>query len=311
MPQFEYFALDVNGKQRKGKLVADTQEQAAAELKKQGLFPTQLIDPEAKKRLQRRRAKRNGGIGSISIGAPVIKRKDLTVFTRQLATLLEAGLPLIRSLRTLERQAKNPAIKRIVGETADIVEGGSTFAEALSHNPRSFDRLYLNMVRAGEASGAMEAILGRLASFMEKAARIAHKVKSAMIYPAVVLTIALTVCAGLMIFIVPNFEKMFTEMLEGESLPSVTLFVIGISRDSVESHRKFAEKYDLPFILLSDPELQAIRAYGVWQEKKLYGKSSMGVVRTTFIIDESGAIAEVMPKVKPDTNAADVLALLK
>ena len=85
MPQFEYFALDVNGKQRKGKLVADTQEQAAAELKKQGLFPTQLIDPEAKKRLQRRRAKRNGGIGSISIGAPVIKRKDLTVFTRQLA----------------------------------------------------------------------------------------------------------------------------------------------------------------------------------------------------------------------------------
>ena len=87
--------------------------------------------------------------------------------------------------------------------------------------------------------------------------------------------------------------------------------VIGVSRDSVESHRQFAEKYKLPFILLSDPELRAIQAYGVWQEKKLYGKSSMGVVRTTFIIDESGAIAEVMPKVKPDTNAADVLALLK
>ena len=87
--------------------------------------------------------------------------------------------------------------------------------------------------------------------------------------------------------------------------------VIGISKDSAESHRKFAEKYKLPFILLSDPDLQAIRAYGVWQEKKLCGKSSMGVVRTTFIIDESGVIAEVMPKVKPDTNAADVLALLK
>ena len=91
----------------------------------------------------------------------------------------------------------------------------------------------------------------------------------------------------------------------------LNVIVIGISRDSVESHRKFAEKYNLPFILLSDPELQAIQAYGVWQEKKLYGKSSMGVVRTTFIIDESGVIAEVMPKVKPDTNAADVLALLK
>ena len=86
--------------------------------------------------------------------------------------------------------------------------------------------------------------------------------------------------------------------------------VIGISKDSVSSHEKFAEKYNLPFILLSDPELQAIQAYGVWQEKKLYGKTSMGVVRTTFLIDEKGIIVKVMPKVKPDTNAANVLALL-
>lgn len=86
--------------------------------------------------------------------------------------------------------------------------------------------------------------------------------------------------------------------------------VIGISKDSVASHSKFAEKYNLPFILLSDPELQAIRAYGVWQEKKLYGKTSMGVVRTTFIIDEQGNIARIMPKVKPDTNAEEVLAML-
>ena len=86
--------------------------------------------------------------------------------------------------------------------------------------------------------------------------------------------------------------------------------VIGISKDSVSSHEKFAGKYNLPFILLSDPELQSIQAYGVWQEKKLYGKTSMGVVRTTFLIDEKGIIVKVMPKVKPDTNAADVLALL-
>lgn len=88
------------------------------------------------------------------------------------------------------------------------------------------------------------------------------------------------------------------------------IVVIGVSRDSVESHRKFAEKYSLPFILLSDPELQAIEAYGVWQEKKLYGKVSMGVVRTTFIIGEDGTIREIMPKVKPDTNAAEILAKL-
>ena len=86
--------------------------------------------------------------------------------------------------------------------------------------------------------------------------------------------------------------------------------VIGISKDSVASHLKFAEKYELPFVLLSDPELQAIQAYGVWQEKKLYGKVSMGVVRTTFIIDEKGHVEKVMPKVKPDTNAADILAYL-
>ena len=86
--------------------------------------------------------------------------------------------------------------------------------------------------------------------------------------------------------------------------------VIGISKDSVSSHEKFAEKYNLPFILLSDPELQAIQAYGVWQEKKLYGKTSMGVVRTTFLIDEQGKIMKVMPKVKPDTNAAEVLGIL-
>ena len=86
--------------------------------------------------------------------------------------------------------------------------------------------------------------------------------------------------------------------------------VIGISKDSVASHRKFADKYNLPFTLLADPELQAIQAYGVWQEKKLYGKVSMGVVRTTFIIDEKGMIAKIMPKVKPDTNAAEILAAL-
>ena len=89
------------------------------------------------------------------------------------------------------------------------------------------------------------------------------------------------------------------------------IVVIGISKDSVASHQKFAEKYELPFILLSDPELQAIKAYGVWQEKKLYGKVSMGVVRTTFVIDENGVIEKVMPKVKPDTNAAEILAYLK
>ena len=95
-----------------------------------------------------------------------------------------------------------------------------------------------------------------------------------------------------------------------EDFKAKNIVVIGISKDSVASHQKFAAKYDLPFILLSDPELQAIQAYGVWQEKKLYGKVSMGVLRSTYVIDESGVIEKVMPKVKPDTNAAEILAAL-
>ena len=96
-----------------------------------------------------------------------------------------------------------------------------------------------------------------------------------------------------------------------EGFRAKNVAVIGVSKDSVASHQKFAAKYDLPFLLLSDPELQAIQAYGVWQEKKLYGKVSMGVVRSTYLIDEQGVIARVMPKVKPDTNAADILAALE
>ncbi len=96
-----------------------------------------------------------------------------------------------------------------------------------------------------------------------------------------------------------------------EGFKAKNVAVIGVSKDSVTSHQKFAAKYDLPFLLLSDPELQAIQAYGVWQEKKLYGKVSMGVVRSTYLIDEQGVIARVMPKVKPDTNAADILAALE
>ena len=96
-----------------------------------------------------------------------------------------------------------------------------------------------------------------------------------------------------------------------EGFRAKNVAVIGVSKDSVASHQKIAAKYDLPFILLSDPELQAIQAYGVWQEKKLYGKVSMGVVRSTYLIDEQGVIARVMPKVKPDTNAADILAALE
>ena len=230
MPQYVYTAMDSKGKEQKGKIISDSEAAAVAELKQKGLFPTSVKAVVASKK-----AKKAGGSGfNMALGPMVIKRKELTVLTRQLAILLSAGLPLIRSLRTLEKQAANPAVKIVLGKTADTVEGGATFAEALSQNPKSFDKLYLNMVRAGEASGAMEIILDRLASFMEKAAKIAGKVKSAMIYPIVILSISILAMVGLMIFIVPNFEKIFRDLLgPSEPLPGITMLIIGISNTLV------------------------------------------------------------------------------
>ncbi len=226
MPQYSYVAVDEkNGKEVKGNVEAASEAIAAAELRKEGLFPTKIKEVVA--------GKKKGGAFNISLdfqlGPAIIKRKQLLIVTRQLATLLEAGLPLIRSLRTLQRQSKDKMAQKVLGGVADAVETGATFSEALSQYPATFDRLFLNMVRAGEAAGAMETILSRLAGFMEKTAKLAGKVKSAMIYPSVVISIALLVTTGLMIFIVPSFTKIFTELLEGDPLPPLTQFLIDVS----------------------------------------------------------------------------------
>lgn len=239
MPQFTYTAMDASGKEQKGKISAASEEAVAEELRGKKLFPTMIkqvggAKPGAKGGAGAKKKKKSGGF-NMTIGAVKIKRKELTIVTRQLAILLSAGLPLIRSLRTLERQAKNAVVRQILGKTAETVEGGATFAEALAQNPKSFDKLYLNMVRAGEASGAMETILDRLASFMEKAASIAGKVKSAMIYPSVVLGISIIAIIGLMVFIVPNFTKIFSDLLEGKPLPGITQFIIAVSNTMVNS----------------------------------------------------------------------------
>jgi type IV pilus assembly protein PilC len=236
MPQFLYVAMDSNGKERKGKIDSPSEEQAANALKKQNLYPTSIKPAKGEKVVASKKnapkgAKKKSGAGimNMSIGTPVIKRKQLTLFTRQLAILLDAGLPLIRSLKTLERQSRDPIVKMVLGETSEAVEAGATFSEALAKNPKTFDKLFLNMIRAGEAAGAMETILNRLASFMESSARIAGKVKAALIYPVVVLVVAGGVTSGLMIFIVPNFTKIFDDLLQGEPLPMITQWVINTS----------------------------------------------------------------------------------
>lgn len=237
MAIFQYTAMDSTGKEKKGRMEADREQAVASALKEQGLFPTSI--KEAKPGGGGKKGARAQAAGpqdkksmlslKFSLGSPVIKVKHLTIITRQIAILLDAGLPLVRSLRTLEKQTKNNAVRRVLDSAATSVEGGSTFSEALAQHPKTFNKLYLNMIRAGEAAGAMELILDRLAKFMEKAAKLAGKIKSAMIYPLVVLVIAFLITAGLMLFIVPKFKQIFEELLEGESLPPLTSFVVGAS----------------------------------------------------------------------------------
>jgi type IV pilus assembly protein PilC len=239
MPKFNYSAMDGQGKEQKGTIDAENDNDAVAQLKDQGLFPTSITEAKGgggggggggKGPKSRKKKGGGGGINlNIQLGTPQIRHKDLLTFTRQLATLLDAGLPLVRGLRTLEKQSRDPGMVSVVGDLADGVEGGQTFSEALGQQPKSFNRLYVNMVKAGEASGAMEQVLNRLAEFMEKSAKLKAKVKAALVYPIAVLVISLAITSGLMIFIVPKFKKIFEEMLSGEPLPGLTQIVMNIS----------------------------------------------------------------------------------
>ena len=148
---------------------------------------------------------------------------------RQLATLVEAGLPLLRGLRVLEKQERNPVLKKILGDLSLSIEGGSTFSEGLAQHPKVFKRLFINMVKAGELGGVLEIVLLRLAEFQEKAQKIKNKVVAAMFYPAIVLLIAVVIMGFLLVFIVPKFEAIFADMLGGKELPGLTQFVIGSS----------------------------------------------------------------------------------
>jgi type IV pilus assembly protein PilC len=156
-----------------------------------------------------------------------VKEKELVVFTRQFATMIDAGLPLVQCLEILASQQENTAFKEILQKVKGDVEAGSTFADALRKHPRVFNDLFCNLVAAGEAGGILDTILNRLAAYIEKTMNLKKKVKGAMVYPSVVLSIALVVVAGLLLFVIPVFQKMFADM--GGTLPAFTQFVIYLS----------------------------------------------------------------------------------
>jgi type IV pilus assembly protein PilC len=159
----------------------------------------------------------------------------LTTFTRQLATLVDAGLPLLRGLRVLEKQERQPTLKEIISQLGTSIEGGSTFSESLAQHPKVFNRLYVNMVKAGELGGVLEVVLSRLADFMEKAQKIKGKVIAAMFYPVAVMIVATGILTILMVWVVPKFQLIFVDLLDGAPLPGFTRFVLGIS-DAIAHH---------------------------------------------------------------------------
>src|SRR5258708_22020155 len=158
------------------------------------------------------------------------------IFQRQLATLIDSGLPLLRSLNVLAKQERDPVLKTTINKLADSVQGGSTFSESLAQHPFIFNDLYVNMVKAGELGGVLELVLGRLAEFQEKAAKIKNKVVAAMVYPAIVMVMAVAIMAFLLVFIVPKFEGIFHDMLCNKPLPAVTQVVVRGS-SAMKTHR--------------------------------------------------------------------------
>jgi type IV pilus assembly protein PilC len=233
MIRFHYSALDGEGKSRQGSVLASSERDAANELRDQGLFITRIQDQASTEpggQISKRGRKRpTRSPGNFIIGTPKIGRKRLEEFTRQMATLLDAGLPLLRSVLTLKEQSRDDSETIVLEAIADGIEGGCSFSDALRTQSKSFSPLYINMVRAGEASGNLDQVLTRLADHMEKSAAIRSRIKAALAYPVAVLTIAMVITAGLMIFIVPKFGLIFAEMLGGEPLPALTEFVMGIS----------------------------------------------------------------------------------
>ncbi len=234
MPTFTYEALNEAGKQQKGTITAASSDEAISRIRGKGLFPTSVREQKTKKKKAATPAAGGAAKGKdkkkkgfvIAIGG--VKKKDLTAFTRQLSTLQDAGLPILRSLTILEQQQRPGLLKNILLNVHEDVSSGSTLSDAMAKNPKAFDRLYCKMIAAGEVGGVLDLILARLAEFMEKAQQLKGKIKSAMTYPVAVMSVAALIVVGIMYFIVPSFEKIFADF--DSTLPILTLILINSSK---------------------------------------------------------------------------------
>jgi len=233
MPTFVYEALNDAGKPERDTIVAANSEDAIARIRGKGLFPTSVREQKVKKKAGAAKSgakggKKKGGMNEITITIGGVSKKHLTTFTRQLSTLQDAGLPILRSLQILEQQQKPGLLKNSLKGVYEDVSGGATLSDAMAKHPKAFDKLYTKMIAAGEVGGVLDLILQRLAEFMEKAAKLKKRIIGAMIYPSVVIGVAGLIVAGIMVFIVPKFEKIFEDF--DTELPAVTRVLMESSR---------------------------------------------------------------------------------
>ena len=227
MPVFKFEALNAQGQEIRDEIDAPSKEEAVSRIRGKGYFPTKVLEKVDKKKVS---AKKGGGPKqrkAAGTGVGWVSTKALCTFTRQLSTLQDAGLPILRSVRILEQQQKPGMLKSCLRQITEDVEGGATLSEAMARHPKAFDRLYSNMVAAGEAGGVLDVILQRLADFLEKAQKLKRKIVGALIYPCVVISIAGGIVTFIMVTVVPKFREIFQDF--GTKLPGVTEFLISIS----------------------------------------------------------------------------------
>jgi type IV pilus assembly protein PilC len=227
MPTYKYEAMDTSGGEVKDSVEAMNEEEAQQKIKQMGYFVTKITEQAGSRKKGKKAVgtkKKRGR--TFTIGG--VSTKALCTFTRQFSTLQDAGLPVLRSLRILENQMKPGVLKNALMDVVEDVESGSSLSEAFSKHPKCFDRLYVNMVKAGEAGGALEVILQRLADFKEKAQALKRRITGALIYPVVVILVAVSILTFIMVFIIPKFEKIFKDF--NMQLPTITLMLMSTSR---------------------------------------------------------------------------------
>ncbi len=237
MAKYKYIATDADGSEFSGIVEAPSESKAKKDLADKGVKVVRIMEVGAMGAGKAKKApKPMFGTG--------VSSANVTIFSRQLATLLKAGLPLLRALEVISRQEKNPYFKAILEHISDNVRTGNKFSDGLAQHPKVFDRLYVNMAKAGEAGGVLDVVLDRLATFQEKAMKTTNKVKSAMVYPIVIMFVAVAILIILMVFVVPQFQKIFADMLGNAQMPALTQSIIDISNF-------LKEKYIAAIIILA------------------------------------------------------------